>query len=920
MAPGAKSALRIELGEADADEILSVRKANAEAFTKRLQIGVGRTVEGQDDARSSALRWESVPGGMAAQWEVSALGAHALRVGLAAGRLPSSTEIRFAGSGDIGTVYGPFAATDVLQAQSVYWSPVLEGERAIVEVFVSSADSPNDVSASISAVSHLFASPTERNIDALAKASEFCEVDLICRSASDPALATIGKAVARMTFTDGRTFLCTGTLLNSAGGAFVPYLPAAHCFTTQSVASTLTTHWFYDRTVCGSGSEGPNYVQVTGGATLLYANATSDALFVRLNNTPPPAAIFAGWNAATITVGVAATGRASPGGRLQEGEPWNRRRVRTMARVPPNDHILVQWNSTATGVTEGGSSGSGIFTLAGSDFQLRGGLHGGSSKCTAPESERNDLYSRFDQVYPFISQYLNATTSCSYSLSSTGTSVGAGATSGSFSVTTSAGCTERLVGRQLDHHQQQRQRQRHGDPIPVGANTGAARAGTISVGGQTFTVSQQAGSGGSSTSVISNGGFESGAASWTQSSASAQPLIYGDGAHSYTGSGYAWLGGYPSGTDNLYQNVTIPADASQATLQYWYRIATEETVPGAWDTLVVGIQNPTTGVTLATVASYSNQNASSGWIQSAAFDLTAYRGQTVRLLFQAKTDATFNTNFFVDDITFTVVTSGTPSTANYTALWWNPAESGWGVNLNHQGNIVFATLFTYDSGGAPMWLVMSGGQMQSDGVTFAGALYLTTGPAFNAVPFTPITGANLTTVGTMTVSFSGTNSATLTYSYNGTTVTKSIQRQVYGSRAATCTPTTASRASLTNYQDLWWNALESGWGVNVTHQDNTLFATLFTYDPTGHNLWLVMSGGVRQSDGSYLGDLYRTSGPPFNANPFTPITGANLSTVGTMRFRFSDGNNGTLTYTYKGVTVTKSITRQVFSSPVPACS
>ena len=39
-----------------------------------------------------------------------------------------------------------------------------------------------------------------------------------------------------------------------------------------------------------------------------------------------------------------------------------------------------------------------------------------------------------------------------------------------------------------------------------------------------------------------------------------------------------------------------------------------------------------------------------------------------------------------------------------------------------------------------------------------------------------------------------------------------------------------------------------------------------------------------------------------------------------MRFRFTNGENGTLTYTYNGTQVTKAITRQVFSSPVPACS
>jgi hypothetical protein len=257
---------------------------------------------------------------------------------------------------------------------------------------------------------------------------------------------------------------------------------------------------------------------------------------------------------------------------------------------------------------------------------------------------------------------------------------------------------------------------------------------------------------------------------------------------------------------------------------------------------------------------------------------------------------------------------------NYTSLWWNAAESGWGINLNHQGDIVFGTLFTYDSTGAPMWLVMSSGALQSDGATFSGPLYRTTGPAFNANPFTPITAANLTQVGTMAVTFAGPDNATLSYSVNGVQVNKAITRQVYSTSAAVCGWSTGNRASATNYQDLWWNPAESGWGVNITHQGSTLFATLFTYDATGKGLWLVMSAGLRQADGSYLGDLLRTTGPAFNANPFTPIGAANVSTVGTMRFRFTDGNNGTLTYTYNGATVTKAITRQTFATSVPVCS
>jgi hypothetical protein len=242
------------------------------------------------------------------------------------------------------------------------------------------------------------------------------------------------------------------------------------------------------------------------------------------------------------------------------------------------------------------------------------------------------------------------------------------------------------------------------------------------------------------------------------------------------------------------------------------------------------------------------------------------------------------------------------------------------MNFVQQGDIAFATLFTYDSSGVPMWLFMSRGERQGTADSFSGPLYRATGPAFYANPFTSITLANLTQVGTMTVSFSGAGSGTLSYSVGGIGVTKSITKQVYGAAAATCQGTTGSRASATNYQDLWWNSpaeSESGWGLNITHQGNILFGTLFTYGSNNRDLWLVMSRGVRQSDGSYFGELYQTSGPAFNAQPWT---GVGVVQVGTMRLRFSNGETGTLEYTAYGITVTKTITRQLFSSPLPLCT
>jgi hypothetical protein len=263
------------------------------------------------------------------------------------------------------------------------------------------------------------------------------------------------------------------------------------------------------------------------------------------------------------------------------------------------------------------------------------------------------------------------------------------------------------------------------------------------------------------------------------------------------------------------------------------------------------------------------------------------------------------------------VSSSVESAENHTALYWKSDEAGWGLNLAHQGDVLFGTIFTYDAGREPMWLVMSDGRL-SNGV-YAGPLYRTTGPAFNAVPFTPIGPANVTRVGDMEVRFDS-QGATVTYDVNGVRITKSVTRQVFGAAPATCVAKTGSRAALANYQDLWWNPDESGWGINLIHQGATVFATLFTYGRDGRGLWLVMSSGVRQSDGSFSGDLYRTRGSPFNATPVIPLSPSDITRVGTMTLRFADGENGTLDYSIDGVSVHKSITRQVFSTPQAACS
>jgi len=37
----------------------------------------------------------------------------------------------------------------------------------------------------------------------------------------------------------------------------------------------------------------------------------------------------------------------------------------------------------------------------------------------------------------------------------------------------------------------------------------------------------------------------------------------------------------------------------------------------------------------------------------------------------------------------------------FSDLWWNPAESGWGVTVDHQQDVMFLTFFIYRSDGSP---------------------------------------------------------------------------------------------------------------------------------------------------------------------------------------------------------------------------
>jgi len=115
----------------------------------------------------------------------------------------------------------------------------------------------------------------------------------------------------------------------------------------------------------------------------------------------------------------------------------------------------------------------------------------------------------------------------------------------------------------------------------------------------------------------------------------------------------------------------------------------------------------------------------------------------------------------------------------------------------------------------------------------------------------------------------------------------------------------------TDYTDIWYNATESGWGLNLIQQYDNIFATLYVYGSDNSNRWFVAPNLVSSNGGTvYTSLLYQTVGPFYGAawNP----AAYQATQVGSMTLTFTSVNSATLQYVANGVNVSKAITRTSF--------
>lgn len=224
------------------------------------------------------------------------------------------------------------------------------------------------------------------------------------------------------------------------------------------------------------------------------------------------------------------------------------------------------------------------------------------------------------------------------------------------------------------------------------------------------------------------------------------------------------------------------------------------------------------------------------------------------------------------------------ATSDITDMWWNPNESGWGVNVIQQSGTAFVTFFVYDQGGIPIWYssaITFQGTDTNGSLVWTGPLIATTGPWFGG-PFPP---ANVTrrTAGSVKFTLVDLNDAILQYSVDGVAVTKVIERQTWGSENYTgsylggysVTATNCSPSYLNGVQEVVGALSVTQSGSNVTMTANT-GSTSCTFSGA-----YAQAGKYGQVQGSYAcgdgtGGTFTASEMMPSINGFTAyVTGQN---------------------------------------------
>lgn len=218
-----------------------------------------------------------------------------------------------------------------------------------------------------------------------------CNVDINCSEGDD--WQTEKRSVCKIII--GGNGLCSGTLLNNTSLDGTPYfLTANHCISSQSVAEDCVFIFNYESPSC-NGGDGSSEQSVSG-ATLRATRSASDFTLLEFSNKPLATynPHYAGWDNQNV-VKNNVVGIHHPGGDVKKICQENDNIQSTDYLGDDVNLSLNHWKirDWDIGVTEGGSSGSGLFD---NNHRIIGQLHGGYAACVGTDDNNEpDWYGKF---------------------------------------------------------------------------------------------------------------------------------------------------------------------------------------------------------------------------------------------------------------------------------------------------------------------------------------------------------------------------------------------------------------------------------------------------------------------------------------------------------------------------------------------
>lgn len=337
---------------------------------------------------TSSGTWQTLPDGRLWRLRIQSPGAMHQNLGITRFDMPEGAKLWIYDPQHT-DVDGPYTSRNRSRLGSL-WTPVIQGDEMVVEVFVpTGVDEPVVVIGRVNQGYRGFAKGVPGG-----GTEGACENDVIC-PIGDPWRDQI-RAVG--VYTLNGTAQCSGTLLNDVPGDRKPYfLSANHCAVDTTNDVTVVVYWNYQSPTCGTHGPGST-ADNQSGSTFRASYAPSDFLLFELSATPDPSfnVFYAGWDA----TGTAPSGNVgihhpscdvkaiSASNTAPQGADWTDTGDGGTLD-PAGNHWRVDWSS---GVTEHGSSGSGLFDA--DNKRVIGQLHGGPSACGLAQTSEHDYYGK----------------------------------------------------------------------------------------------------------------------------------------------------------------------------------------------------------------------------------------------------------------------------------------------------------------------------------------------------------------------------------------------------------------------------------------------------------------------------------------------------------------------------------------------